>query len=381
MKKILYITNISGAKMTGSFSGTAVRAAKSLGLEYHSIANRSAATLEQTALDEARFGIRLHHADIERSPFSLGNLKAYRQIVSLIRRESIDCIHCNTPVGGLLGRLAGRRCGVKKIIYQAHGFHFYTGAPKRNWLVYYPIEKFLCRYTDALITINSEDYRLARSPKGLNMGDNAYRVSGVGIDLKEFAGLERFRAEKRAELGLSDTDIMVISAGDLIRRKNYALAIRAIAMAKDSNLKYLICGKGPLLDKLQTLAKELGVQDRVRFLGHRTDMRQLLAAADIFLLSSVQEGLPRSLMEAMAMGLPCVATDIRGNTDLLPDGKGGYVLRADSPESWAAALEQLAGDRELRQRMGSENLQTIRSCDVSVVEQELKTIYAEVLGL
>ena len=162
MSNFLYITNISGKSMDYKFCGTALEAAKSLGYAFYSVANRSNSTAESIEEDEQKYGVKLLHFDLIRSPFSLKNYKAYKQLCKIIRENNIDYIHCNTPVGGILGRLAAKKCKIKNVIYQAHGFHFYEGAPKKNWLLYYRVEKWLARHTDALITINHEDYEFAK---------------------------------------------------------------------------------------------------------------------------------------------------------------------------------------------------------------------------
>ncbi len=375
MKKVLFIGNVAGKKMTGSFSRAAISAAHELGLEYHSVANRDNSTRDQILSDQAKFGITMHHADISRSPFSKSNIRAFGQIVKIIREHDIDYIHCNTPVGGILGRLAGKKCKVKKIIYQAHGFHFYKGASKKNWFLYYPVERWLAHYTDALITINSEDFELARTKLKLRNNGKVYYVPGVGIDLSQYNIETKFRSEKRSKLGLNDGDLALISMGDLIERKNYDTAIRAIAAANNSALQYFICGTGPEEEKLKNLAQSLGVSDRIHFLGFRSDVKELLAASDIFLFTSKQEGLPRSMMEAMASGLPCVASRIRGNTDLLENTDGGYLCDADDISEYAEKLKLLAADAELRERMGRSNLITIKKFSIETVNEEIRKIY------
>lgn len=378
MPNLLYITNIAGAKMAINFSGTAIGASHELGYSFHAVANRSLASKEQIQQDETTYNVRLHHAEICRSPFSLKNLTAYKQVLSLIKNENIDFIHCNTPVGGMVGRIAGKKCKVKKIIYQVHGFHFYQGAPKKNWLIYYFVEKFLARFTDAIITINSEDFEAAKKFR-LKEGGKVYYVHGVGITLSDFEGLSQKREEKRAELQLNDTDVALISAGDLILRKNYATAIRAIAKCENPSLHYFICGKGPEKENLEALARELSVEKQIHFLGFRADVKELMAASDIFLFSTLQEGLPRSMMEAMASGLPCVASEIRGNVDLIENGKNGYLCPATDDSAFSKAIENLANSPELRLKISKENLEKIKQYDVSVVEKEIKEIYEEVL--
>ena len=346
MKKLLYITNISIG--VSSFSVAAVRAAEELGVEFHLAGNFDGTTKESLRKNEKEYGVKLHQIDFIRTPYDLRNIKAYKQLVQLMKREKFDAIHCNTPTGGVLGRLAGKKCKVRKIIYQAHGFHFYKGAPKKNWLIYYPIEKWLAKYTDALITINNEDYELAKSKFQLRHNGKVYYVPGVGIDLSQYDLSDGIREKKRTELGLKETDFALISMGDLIERKNYSVAIKAMSKISDLNIHYFICGKGPEESKLIKLSEELGLRKRVHFLGYRNDIKELLKAADAFLFTSKQEGLARSLMEAMASGLPCVASKIRGNTDLLDGTDGGYLCETTDAVAYAKKLELLANDKVLR---------------------------------
>ena len=381
-KRLLYISNIAGKRMNGSFNGTAICAAHELGFEFWSVANRSKATVNDIKADEERFGIRLLHIDLARSPFSFRkNYKAYKQLVQLIQSNQIDAIHCNTPIGGILGRLAGKKCKVKKVIYQAHGFHFYKGAPKKNWLIYYPVEKWLAHYTDALITINREDYQLAQKKMKLRSGGKVYYVPGVGIDTSLYDCVDSERLEKRRSLGLHEGDIAIISTGDLIKRKNFEASIHAFAKMKVASAQYYICGEGPEKENLKKLAVELNVSDRVHFLGFRSDIKQLLAACDIFLFTSRQEGLSRSLMEAMASGLPCVASRIRGNTDLFEGIEDGSLFEPDDIDSFSERLNSLAADPVLRNKAGKANLIAIQKFSTETVKNKLIDIYNSEMGV
>ena len=306
------------------------------------------------------------------------NRTAYKNLCRVMEHGNITAIHCNTPIGGMVGRLCAKKYHVDKVIYTAHGFHFYKGAPLINRTLLKWAEKIMARWTDAIITMNQEDYEAAKKFK-LRKGGKVYFVHGVGITLKDFEGLDHLRQQKREEMGVTDEDIVLISMGDLVPRKNYSAAIRAIAKANNPRLHYMICGKGPELDNLQQLAKELGVETQIHFLGFRSDVKELLTGADIFLFTTRQEGMPRSMMEAMASGLPCVASKIRGNVDLIEDGVNGYVCPTDDVDGYAAAIEKLVADPALRETMRNNNLEKIKQYDISVVEQEIRTIYAEVL--
>lgn len=378
MSKILFISNIS--YKIASFVTANISAAHDLNIDFYHAANWQNAVDGQVQSDESVYKIKINSIPISRNPFAKTNFTAYKELVKLIERENIDYIHCNTPTGGILGRLAGKKCKVKKVIYQAHGFHFYKGAPKKNWLIYYPVEKWLAHLTDAIITINKEDYELAENKFKLRNGGKVYYVSGVGIDPSQYIAEGNSRAEKRSELGLNDGDIALISMGDLIERKNYDTSIRAIAEAKNKKLQYYICGKGPEEENLKTLAENLGVSDQVHFLGFRSDIKALLSAADVFLFTTKQEGLPRSMMEAMASGLPCIASRIRGNTDLLEGTEGGFLCETTDSSAYAEKLNILADNADMREAMRRNNLKTIQKFSVETVTDEIKEIYKAEFG-
>ena len=375
MEKILFVSNIS--KRVGTFSLASIEAAKKCGIQFHMAANWDKANVEQIRSDEEEYNVKIHNIPLSRNPYSLKNIKAYKQLVSIIKREDIDYIHCNTPVGGLLGRLAGKKCNVKKIIYQAHGFHFYKGAPLKNWLLYYPIERCLAHFTDAIITINKEDYERAKKFKLKNNG-RVYFVPGVGIDTSQYHSDRQLRLEKRRELSLRDDDIALISMGELIVRNNYQVAIDAISESHNPHLHYFICGDGPEKEPLYDFSKKKGIEKQIHFMGYRTDIKELMQAADIFLLTSLQEGVARSLMEAMASGLPCVVSRIRGNSDLLSGNNGGILC--DTLKDYVDAICRLANDSSLRKHMSQNNLRTVQRYSIGEVAKEITDVYSSELG-
>lgn len=325
------------------------------------------------------FPIKLYDQHTYRSVTALkDNWVAYKNLCKVIKESNVEVIHCNTPIGGMISRLAAKRHKVKKVIYTAHGFHFYKGAPLFNCTVLKWAEKIMAHWTDVIITMNQEDFEAAKKFK-LKKGGQVYFVHGVGITLDEFDGMREKRAKKREELNLKNNDIALISAGDLVARKNYITAIQAIAKANNPQLQYFICGKGPEEESLKKLAKHLKLTEQIHFLGFRSDIKELLAASDIFLFTTKQEGLPRSMMEAMACGLPCIASKIRGNVDLVEDGEGGYLCSATDPDAFADAINKLANDLSIRDQMSKNNLEKIKQYDISVVEQEIKEIYNQVL--
>lgn len=362
------------ANKIGSFSIASLNAASNKSLDFSMAAHWNITRQEMDKLQD-QHGVHLHHIDLVRSPLSLQNIAAYKQLVKLIRDENIDYIHCNTPVGGILGRLAGKKCKVKRVIYQAHGFHFYKGAPKLNWLLYYPVEKWLAHYTDALITINQEDYELAKKKFKLRNGGKVYYVPGVGIDVAQFAPEGKAPIEKRIELGIPQDAFVLISVGELNKNKNNRVIISAMEKLGQVNIHYVLCGVGDQEESLRQQAHAAGLHNRVHFLGFRKDVKELYKMSDCFVMPSQREGLSRSIMEAMASGLPCIASRIRGNTDLLDGTDGGFLCNTMDVSAYAEKIKLLAGDAELRKRMGRNNLQTIEKFSTETVTDEIRRIY------
>ncbi|MCI6377682.1 MAG: glycosyltransferase family 4 protein [Clostridiales bacterium] len=310
-----------------------------------------------------------------RSPFSVSNVKVFGQLKRLIDEGGYSLIHCNTPVGGMLGRLAARRARRRgtKVVYTAHGFHFFTGAPVKNWLLFYPVERFLSRFTDLLITINGEDYARARRFHA----QKTALVSGVGVDLTRFEGPLDCAAVRRA-LGLGEEDTAVICVGEHSVRKNHETALRAVAPLERAHL--LFCGVGEREEALKALAGELGMAERAHFLGFRRDVPALLRASDIFLFPSLQEGLPVAQMEAMAAGLPCVVSNVRGNADLIQPGEGGYL---NAPRDWKGFSEdvkRLMADAPLRREMGNRNRRVMQGYSLDEALRQMAALYQELLA-
>lgn len=286
----------------------------------------------------------------ERFPLKPTNFSVYKELKNIIDKEKFDLIYCHTPVGGLLGRLAAKNSKNCKVLYMAHGFHFYQGAPFVNWLFYYPVEKLMSKFTDVLITINKEDYDLAKRKMKAR---KTYLIPGVGIELSKFQRNDEIRLSLRKKLHIDDQQLVLLSVGELSKRKNHQIIIRTLPYLP-SYVHYYICGSGQLESKLLDLASSLDVKDRVHLLGFRSDVAMLYNMADIFAFPSIQEGLPVSVMEAMANGLPIVCSKIRGNTDLVEGNKGGFLVE-DSISEYIECLEKLITDSELRKAMGRFN--------------------------
>ena len=375
--KLLYILNV--ADRVNNFSYTSMLAAKELGFEFHIAGNWSYASDREKIADEEKYGIKIHQIDFVRTPYHPGNIKAYKQLKTIAKNEQYDIIHCNTPIGGVVGRIIGKKLKTKKIIYQAHGFHFYKGSPKINWLIYYPIEKRLAKYTDAIITINQEDFALAKEKFRLKNHGEIYYVPGVGTDTDFYNFDCGTRGTHRKELGLSDSDFAILSVGRLETNKNTETLIKAMAVMKNENVKLIVCGDGEQREYLEKLSERLGTEKSVTFLGTVSNLQEIYRAVDALASSSYREGLSRTVMEAMASGLPCIVSKIRGNTDLIEDGKGGFLCEPDNANAYAQAITALLQDVSLRESMKNENLKRIRSFSIPTVVSETNKIYSEAI--
>lgn len=314
---------------------------------------------------------------IERSPYSLKNIDAYKQLKTILNREKYDIIHCHTPMGSVLARLSANatKGNRSKLICTIHGFHFFKGAPLKNWILYYPVEWWLARYTDVLITINKEDYNLAQK---FNAKKIEY-IPGIGLDTKKFSQTSVNRDSKRQEIGVPNDAIMLFSVGELSSRKNHEVAIRAVAKANNKKLYYIICGTGDLEQYLKDLCKELGIADRVLLLGFRKDIAELCKASDIFVHPSQREGLGIAALEGMAAGLPLISSYINGIRDYTKAGETGCCLEPFDVDGFAEAMDKLADDAELRGKIGKHNLEVVKEFDVSNVKKIMADIYESAL--
>lgn len=320
-----------------------------------------------------------HFYDIpfERMPWKPKNVTAYRMLKQIIDSEHYDIIHCHTPVGALIARLAARDARKRgtRVIYTAHGFHFFTGAPLQNWLLFYPPERLLAPVTDVLITINKEDY--ARAKKHLPAKRIEY-VPGVGIPTKKFRELSVDVSAKRKELGFSDEDFLMLTVAEMTANKNHITVLRALAALKDkpefAKIHYLIVGRGEMWPSLEESARELGISDHVHFLGYRSDAPELYRSCDLFAFMSFREGLPVALMEAMSSAMPIVCTRIRGNTDLIEDGVSGLFCE-NNPEALSLALLRLYAEPEIRKQLGKNAQTRAELFDEETVHNQMKKIY------
>lgn len=341
MKKVLFAANLESFFL--KFLIPQLEYFKKQGYEVH-IASRSE-NLEIPYCDK-KFDV-----SFARSLSIKDNVKSYRQMKKILKNEHYDIISCHTPFGAAITRLAAIKIRKKyktRIIYTAHGFHFYKGAPKKNWLMFYPMEKILAKYTNDLITINKEDYKFAQK----KLKTKVHYVPGVGIDPKKFdiKMTEKEKLELRKSLGLKKDDFIIIYPAEISYRKNQEWLINTLEkfLKEKNNVHLLLPGKDILNGKIEKQINNLGLNQKVHILGYRTDIPQLLRISNISVSSSRQEGLAVNIMEAMYTGLPIVATDCRGNSELIQNGKSGYIVKQGDSESFVKRINKIYEENNIK---------------------------------
>ena len=315
-----------------------------------------------------------HVISFERSPIKINNLKAIKNLKKIIDKEKFDIIHCHTPMGSVVTRIAAKKARKRgtRVIYTAHGFHFFKGAPLLNWIIFYPIEKHLSKYTDCLITINQEDYELAKrkfKAKQIEL------VHGVGVDESKF-NFEMTKEEKhelRESLGLKDDDFVIIYVAELSKRKNQGMLIKAVKELIEegkTNIKVLLPGTDSMKGYYQKMSKDLGIEENIKFLGYRKDIPKLLKISDLYVSTAKQEGLPVNIMEAMFCGLPILATDCRGNRELFAGEKKSFLVKIDDIESMVKIIKE-----NIENSFKNKNTEIIETYKLYNVINEMRKIY------
>ena len=307
------------------------------GYEVHVAARDNLAEKNGLAMEYAD---KVYDIPFDRSPFSTRNIKAYKELSKVLAENEYEIIHTNTPMGGMVTRLAANKYRKKngtKVFYTAHGFHFYEGAPKKNWLIYYPIEKSMSRFTDTLITITNEDYKLATE----KFHCNVVHMHGVGANSTKFYMMsDEEKAKLRYEFGYSQDAPIILNVGELNANKNQKSVIRAMkkVVEKLPNAKLLIAGNGPELEKHKALIAELGLENNIELLGYTTEIFKYMNICDVLVACSYREGLPLNLMEAMLCGKPIVASINRGHKELVENGKNGFLVPVEDTDAYAQKI-------------------------------------------
>jgi glycosyltransferase EpsD len=344
-KKVLFSSHTANFS---KFNRPLMRWFKAQGYEVH-----YASAGEETVRDcDVHFTV-----PFERSPFKFGNILAYRQLKKIINSQDYAIIHTHTPMGSVVTRLAAKAARKKgtRVLYTAHGFHFYAGAPLLNWLLYYPIEKWMSRHTDTLVTINNEDYERAKNSLHAT---TTHHIDGVGVDIDQFAPVTaRKKQQLRKVYGLSNDDVVLIYAAELNANKNQGFLIAQMnAIVREiPTAKLLLCGTGSHAAHYARMIKQNGLEDVVLLMGYRRDMSQLFALSDMCVASSLREGQGLGLVEAMATGLPIIASNNRGHRAVIKDGTNGFLYPAYDGLVFQSRVVALHRDRVMARRMSQQN--------------------------
>lgn len=388
MKKVLMVATL--ASMIDLFNRDNLKILQSLGCEVTVLANfqfGNGTSLERVIRfkrELQEMGIKVIDVAIDRKPICKANIQAYKQIKEIMNVEQYDLIHCQSPQGGALGRLAAkntRKSNRTQVIYAAHGFHFLKGASYKSWLIYFPVEWFLSKFCDVLITINSEDEQIA---KKYFMTKRIERISGAGISIQKFTQTsDEIRSRIRLEMGYSEQDFILLSVGELVNNKHQDLLINVINQLKGEipNIRLLLAGQGQETETFKALVNSLELNQYIEFLGFRNDVVELMKMCDVAVSASKREGLPINIMEAMATGIPVVATNCRGNRDLIIDGQNGYLIEQEDVLSFSKKIMQLYNNQDERNIMGKEGRLLVMPFSSEIVNQEMTKIYVECLHL
>lgn len=370
MKKIIILASLSS--FIKQFEKDNIEILKKLGYKVF-IASNTELKEEYTKIQ----GIEVYNLPLTRFPLSRGNLISIYKLFRFIKINKIDYIDCHTPTGGLLGRILGKICRVKKVIYTAHGFHFFKGSPLKNWMIYYPIEYILSFFTDILITINNEDYNLAK--KKLK-AKQILKIPGVGLNTSKFQNYTCDRELERKKLGIDRNDIILLSVGELSSRKNHQIVIKVLGELKKDNIKYLIIGEGKDKELYKNLIEKYSLEKNVILLGRKNNIELYCKISDIFIHPSIREGLGIAALEGMASGLPLIAADINGIKDYAINQKTGLNVEPTNIDEIKKAILTLSNNKKLRNKYGEFNLKEVRKFDLEETNKIMRKVYLE-LGI
>lgn len=347
-----------------------------------------------------------HAICMRRNPFNKKNLDAVKQMTKLIKDEKFDVVHCHTPMGSVVTRLAVRKLRKKdkkitkelgwspvkdmEVLYTAHGFHFFKGAPLKYWLMYYNMEKWLSKYTDKLITINKEDYGYAND----FYAKRAYIIDGIGVDGQRFDitltddekdDLRKGLSNINDEFSLNKDDIVITYVAELIPRKNQELLIKAISNVvnnKDesfdySKIKVLLVGTGSREKSYKKLIKSLNIGKNILLTGYRKDVPRIFRISDLGMSTSRQEGLGLNLIEALLSGVPVIASRVRGHDEIVQEGKNGIFFESLNQDDLEQKIKYIVKDKELREKMKENAVSSVKRFLLDNAVKEMATIYED----
>ena len=367
MKKILYITTVS--RTINAFLIPHIERLVDEGYEVDCACSIDKEVDERITSK----GCKIFDIPFSRNPLHPANIKAFNKLKGIQEKNQYDIVHVHTPVASVYGRLLKLKFPTLKTIYTVHGFHFFKGAPKLNWMIYYPIEKIMSKFTDVAITINSEDYDRAKKI-GIK---RVYNTNGVGLDLSYYNPEQYDKNKCRKKFNLSEDDFVFAMIAEVNKNKNHEQMIKAVEelIKENKQVKVLCAGDGPLLETIKEELKSKNLDNVIQMLGFRRDINEIISACDVGILMSYREGLPRNIMELMAFGKPVIGTNIRGIRDLIEDGVNGYLVEVGDFMQTYYALNTLMNDEDLLNKMSKNSLERVNLYSVENITNQLMEVY------
>lgn len=382
MKKNKMLMVATVPSMIGQFNMSNIKLLEQLGYVIEVACNwndRSVWTEERIKTFEEELKkrkINLEQINFTRNPLNIKcHIQSYKQLKKIVKEGNYDFVHCHTPIAAAITRIVLRKFKDVKVIYTAHGFHFYKGAAVLNWLLYYPVEKILSRYTDILITINKEDYQRAKENFAC---ERVEYIPGVGLDLEKFTTVVDETIIINEDFSYIEDKFVILSVGELNENKNHQVIIRALKELNNPNVVYVIAGQGARREELEQLCKELNVDKQVFFLGFCRNVQELYRRADIFAFPSIREGLGLASLEAMSFGIPLLTSNVHGINDYSISGKSGFSYNSKDVKGFAEGIIRLYEDVPLREQMGEFNKEQVKKFDIKIVEDKMKSIYESI---
>lgn len=371
MKKVLLVATVQSH--IGQFHRPLAEVLHNHGYEVHVAAHDNLYLKNGLKLD---FADKVFDVPFSRSPKSKDNIEAYKRLKQILDNDHYEVVHCNTPMGGFVTRLAARnaRKNGTKVFYTAHGFHFYDGAPKKNWLIYYPIERFFSRMTDTLITITREDYKLASEKFHCHIE----HMHGVGVDGKRyFKASAEEKMAMRKKMGYPVTQKLILCIGELNQNKNQTMAIKAMHKVVEQfpDALLILAGNGPREEFLKEYIRQEGLEKNIQMIGYVTNLQDYQHIVDVQVCCSKREGLPLNVVESMLSGNPVVASFNRGHRELIENGKTGYIVAVDDSEKMAEKVLLMLQDEKQKQYIETNAMMFAQQYTFDNVKKELKAIY------
>ncbi len=377
--KALIVSSVYG--FLSKFERQNVELLEGMNIEVHYASNSKNVVYKDSEGVLEELGVKYQDIPITQSLADIrANVKAIITLRRFIKKENINIIHCHTPTGGFVARMACMGLKSVYVIYTAHGFHFYRGASKLRNCIYYLAEYFLSRNTDAIVTINHEDEIAAKTM----CADTVYRIPGEGVDSQYYCLTnEEEKIQERIKLGIKKDDFFVISVGENRKNKNQKRIIDTIKYiqkngSEGKNVIYGIIGSGSQEQALKKYVKASNLEENVRFYGYEVDIRKFLKAADVMVFPSIREGLGMAPLEAMFTGLPVIASNNRGSKEYIKDKTNGILVTEDTVTAYANAIKRMYCYKKEHQKYNRENIrESVISFEKSESEKVMRKVYED----